>query len=130
MSGQKSVPGFEITNADEFLASVKAAFLRLEIRSRTQLVRIAVRVVGRAQEYCPVDTGRLRSSIHWEQGEDSRGFFVDVGTNVKYAPFVEYGTRFQQAQSFMRPALAEIAGEMLGPAFAFAGIERTEFDAA
>jgi len=109
---------------------MRTAFERLEFRSRSQLVRMAIRVVNRAQEYCPVDTGRLRSSIHWDQGVDAQGFHVDVGTNVNYSAFVEYGTRFQHAQPYLRPALAEVAAEMLGPAAVFAGIERTEFPAA
>lgn len=41
-----------------------------------------------AKELCPVDTGQLRNSI--EVTEISNG--VDIGTNVEYAPYVEYGT--------------------------------------
>lgn len=37
---------------------------------------------------CPVDTGNLRSSIRYEVNGDS----VEIGTNVEYAPYVEYGT--------------------------------------
>lgn len=42
-----------------------------------------------AKEHCPVDTGQLRESIHTEALDDST---VTVGTNVQYAPYVEYGT--------------------------------------
>lgn len=41
-----------------------------------------------AKALCPVDTGQLRNSI--EVTEISNG--VDIGTNVEYAPYVEYGT--------------------------------------
>jgi HK97 gp10 family phage protein len=42
-----------------------------------------------AKAHCPVDTGHLRDSIHTEaQGNNA----VAVGTNVGYAPDVEYGT--------------------------------------
>jgi hypothetical protein len=44
---------------------------------------------GYAKDDCPVDTGRLRNSIAHkvEGGEDT----VYIGTNVEYAPYVEYG---------------------------------------
>ena len=42
---------------------------------------------GYAKDDCPVDTGRLRNSIsHAVEGDD-----VYIGTNVEYAPYVEYG---------------------------------------
>lgn len=54
-----------------------------------------------AKQLCPVDTGRLRNSItHAQQDEDSEV----IGTNVKYAPFVELGTKRQKAQPYLRPA--------------------------
>ena len=44
--------------------------------------------VGYAQRLCPVDTGRLRGSITYAvDGEDCY-----IGTNVKYVPYVEFGT--------------------------------------
>ena len=44
---------------------------------------------GYAKDDCPVDTGRLRNSIaHMVEGDDDK---VYVGTNVEYAPYVEYG---------------------------------------
>lgn len=41
---------------------------------------------GNAKDYCPVDTGRLRNSITHEAGKDE----VVIGSNVEYAPAVEY----------------------------------------
>ncbi|WP_375374084.1 HK97-gp10 family putative phage morphogenesis protein [Hymenobacter aerilatus] len=55
-----------------------------------------------AKELAPVDTGRLRSSIHTEIS--SNGLSGVVGTNVSYAPFVELGTTRQRAQPFLFPA--------------------------
>lgn len=44
-----------------------------------------------AKNLCPVgDTGQLRNSIVLEDIPEQVG--VDVGTNVEYAPYVEYGT--------------------------------------
>ena len=58
-----------------------------------------------AQRIVPVDTGRLRASINVK-----REFLVKViGTNVEYAPHVEYGSPEGTGPSggpkpFMRPA--------------------------
>ena len=44
---------------------------------------------GYAKDECPVDTGRLRNSIaHAVEGSEDT---VYIGTNVEYAPYVEYG---------------------------------------
>lgn len=43
---------------------------------------------GYAKEVCPVATGRLRNSIANEVDEDT----AYIGTNVEYAPYIEYGT--------------------------------------
>jgi hypothetical protein len=47
----------------------------------------------------PVDTGRLRASIRSRSRKDGDGYLAIVGTNVEYAPFVEY------RQSYMRLGL-------------------------
>lgn len=74
------------------LAEQRAALLAQELR--TEAVKAA-----------PVDTGRLRQSIGVKQ--IGRGHYR-VGTNVKYAPFVEFGTRHTRAQPFMRPAAEKV----------------------
>ena len=57
-----------------------------------------------AKKLCPVDTGRLRQSIGHSTGDRE----AVVGTNVEYAEFVELGTRYQHAQPYLKPALAEL----------------------
>lgn len=43
---------------------------------------------GHAKEKCPVQSGVLRNSIgHEPRGDDT----VAIGTNVEYAPYVEFG---------------------------------------
>lgn len=74
-----------------------------------RLARAAVVVERVAKQLCPVDTGRLRSSITRQLGRDSLGLYAAVGTDVEYAPFVELGTRFMRARPFLRPALASLA---------------------
>lgn len=58
-------------------------------------------------------TGRLRASIRWHlPGSDDRGMFVDVGSNVVYAPFVEQGTSRMAARPYLRPALEAARGNI------------------
>lgn len=69
--------------------------------------RRAAKIERAAKRYCPVDTGRLRSSITSETGEDGEGPFAIVGTDVEYAVHVEFGTNKMSAQSFLRRAVDE-----------------------
>lgn len=55
-----------------------------------------------AKKSCPVDTGRLRGSITTNIISTYSG---EVGTNVEYAGWVEYGTRYQSAQPYFEPAV-------------------------
>ena len=76
-------------------------------REKDAAIERALEIIGqRAERYakkdCPVDTGRLRNSIiHQREGKETE----IIGTNVEYAPYVEYGTsRNRHPQPFIRPA--------------------------
>lgn len=66
------------------------------------LEEIGLVAEGYAKRACPVDTGRLRSSITHIVDED--GKCAVIGTNVEYAPYVELGTRHQKPQPYLKPA--------------------------
>lgn len=77
-------------------------------------------VQHRAQELCPVDTGRLRNSITYSLGGGDYSFpgmgasvgrEITVGSEVEYAAYVELGTSRTPAQPFLRPAAADYADE-------------------
>lgn len=103
---------------------------KMELRIKNSIARACMMVLRAAKYYCVVDTGRLRASItsNWTdsgiavssvegkaQQEGIRGigqpgkvnneFKGVVGTNVKYAPFIELGTRKMSARPFLRVAL-------------------------
>lgn len=71
----------------------------------------------RAKRNVPVDTGALRRSIRLERirkkgktvsiGISAGGFVRNprTGNIVDYAAYVEFGTRFQRPQPFLRPAM-------------------------
>lgn len=83
------------------------------------LTEAAIQLEGEIAIRTPVDTGHLRASIsHMAPGgrsekgggrlegmlpSDSAAY---VGTNVEYAPYVEYGTKYQKAQPYMRTGYA------------------------
>lgn len=69
-----------------------------------------VQVNRGAKRLAPVDTGRLRSSITYEIGQEGTVIVGRVGTNVHYAPYLELGTRRMRARPFLRPALAAAGG--------------------
>jgi hypothetical protein len=71
------------------------------------LVKRALKCQATAKRLCPVDTGRLRSSIAWRLETDARGLHAVVGTGVTYAAYVEFGTRYMRARPYLRPALME-----------------------
>lgn len=65
-----------------------------------EIGKTAYKIERDAKRACPVDTGRLRGSISTNLGN----LEAEIGTNVEYAPFVEFGTRYQSAQPYMIPA--------------------------
>lgn len=84
----------------DYSQDVKVAYEQARKRS---LEIIGLTAEKYAKEITPVDTGRLRNSIT-HAVEDKA---VYIGTNVEYAPHVEYGTVKQKAQPFLRPAATE-----------------------
>ena len=91
-----------IDNSPAFISAMDGAVPRA-------LDAVGAAAVGYAQDLCPVDTGTLRGSITHAVGGDT----VEVGTDVEYAPYVEFGTRKQRAQPFLTPAMADHVDEYL-----------------
>lgn len=73
--------------------------------AKQELRKVALYIEQQAKVRCAVDTGLLRSSIVTRVVGDG----VEVGTNVEYAPHVEFGTKYQEAQPFLRPAIQAAA---------------------
>lgn len=74
------------------------------------IMRLAIKTQSQAKVLCPVDTGRLRSSIIATMQREPKGIVGYVGTDVTYAEYQEFGTRFMAAQPFLRPALDTVLG--------------------
>ena len=59
----------------------------------------------KAQRNAPVDTGTLKRSIGLEITDS--GMAAEVEPTAEYAPYVELGTRFMEAQPYLKPAFDE-----------------------
>ena len=70
-----------IDNSDEVIAALHEAAERA-------LEKCGLTAEGYAKKLTPVDTGNLRNRISHKVQKDT----MYVGTNVEYAPYVEYGT--------------------------------------
>jgi phage gpG-like protein len=83
------------------------------INATNEAIYNALEIIGaKAADYAagkaPVDTGRLKNSLTHEVAMDEKAVYV--GTNVEYAPFVEYGHKTQSGKTvagkpFLKPAI-------------------------
>lgn len=89
-----------VDNSETVISELDAAVVRA-------LTMIGIKAEGNAKKLCPVDTGRLRNSISWAVRDDS----VYIGTNVKYAPYVELGTSRMAERPYLRPAVVDHVNE-------------------
>lgn len=87
--------------------------IKEELKSRipTILEALAIQAEGNAIDEITsmkaVDTGRLRGSISHTHDDEA----AYVGTNVEYAPYVEYGTYKMPSRPFLRNAISNYIDE-------------------
>lgn len=83
--------------------------VKLDNAQKLGLLEGGLLVAQRAQQKAPVDTGRLKRSIHptipHQVGPGVQQ--TEVGTNVEYAPYQEFGTKYIPPHPYLSPALAE-----------------------
>src|SRR5437879_6580080 len=98
--------GIEL-DAGGFFRSLEQALAIIAARAEEDTRRLGEDTARAAKQNAPVETGRLRDSIHTEEKLEPDGIAVDVVAGVDYAPFVEFGTSHNSPDPFMRRALAE-----------------------
>ena len=87
--------------------------------ARSALNRSATPVVAKAKQLVPVDTGELRDAIskrlrRHRQGSATQTILIGIEKPTsRRAHFIEFGTRHQAAQSFLRASLDESVAEVL-----------------
>ena len=66
--------------------------MKVKVREEVKAVvnEAALNIQRKAKRRTPVDTGRLRASIHVKHFNN--GLASEVGSDVEYAPYVEFGT--------------------------------------
>lgn len=75
----------------------------MERAKERALWAIGARAETHAKKETPVDTGRLRNSI----AHAVKGDAAYIGTNVEYAPYVEFGTKRTKAHHMLKKAATE-----------------------
>ena len=69
--------------------NIPATIKAVEAATAKALTAAAIHVQGAAINFCSaVDTGNLKGSITYKVGREE----ARIGTNVHYAPYIEYGT--------------------------------------
>lgn len=107
------MPGGQHVEIDDkaFRSSFKRALAEMQFGTSRDLARFGMLVQNAARTRCPVDTGRLRASIISKPGEDARGPFVRIGSDVAYSAPVEFGTSHMPAKPYLRPGLLEASSK-------------------
>lgn len=98
-----SFPGIELKGVQGLQNKLRALVPNTRRAVREAVALTALLTESDAKLFAPVDTGRLRASIHTNISEN--GLRAEVVAQTDYAIFLETGTRRQRAQPFLEPAL-------------------------
>lgn len=91
----------------EGLEASRRALERI-LRAEVGAIPEALEIVGQVatteiKRRAPLLTGRLRRSYTYDV--DSRGRWVEISSNVEYAPYQEFGTRRIEGTPHVRPGI-------------------------
>jgi len=84
------VPELTIENLDKALAALDPKMLDAPLREL--LTKAALRIEADAKANAPADSGQLRRTITHQVDQSEPPLEAVVGTNLSYAPYMEYGT--------------------------------------
>jgi len=93
----------DIEGIEEFKVAMQQFDSAMQRHVHRQLASWAADVKALAKQLVPVRTGHLRSSIYVKIQE----WVAEIGAEATYALFVEFGTRYMQAQPYLYPAIQE-----------------------
>lgn len=92
----------QLKGFDTLLSRAKLLLPRVKAGAQEAVAEMALLIETDAKLLAPVDTGRLRSSIHSEFSPDRLRAMVLDG--VTYGKYLEFGTRYIRARPFLFPA--------------------------
>ena len=96
----------------QFTDNSQAVLNALKNQIEQGLIAVGETAEGYAKEGAPVDTGRLRNDITYKVNAEE--YEVQVGTNVEYAPYQEYGDNYSHKTGgahFLRNSLSNHVNE-------------------
>ena len=101
------MPSIKITGLDKLKDKMKKNVTMDDVARvvKTNGSQLQRKMQGNADFAKGYQTGTTKRSIGLEIKDN--GFAAEVGPETEYAPYVEYGTRFMDAQPFVRPAFNE-----------------------
>ena len=93
----------DIEGIEEFKQAMQQFDSGMQRHVHRLLASWAADVKALAKQLAPVRTGHLRSSIYAKIQE----WVAEIGAEATYAIFIEFGTRYMQAQPYLYPAIQE-----------------------
>jgi HK97 gp10 family phage protein len=90
--------GVKIYGADAIIKRLEASPQKMMEESKLIIDAAVIEITAKAKQQVAVKTGALKASIRHAKYQPGKGASVSAGnTNVRYAPYVEFGTgtRFQ-----------------------------------
>lgn len=99
--------GIKVTGLDKLQKKLKDNVTMDEVKHEVQFcgVKMKDRMVADADFTQGYQTGTTKRSITLEFSDE--GFSASAGPETEYSPYLEYGTRFMEAQPFVKPAYDE-----------------------
>lgn len=116
------IPKMEVQGLEKINKAITELVKTDTEKAKRIISRGALQIEGKAKQRCPVGTpesthikgyvgGRLRASIHTVFERD--GLVAKIGTDVYYAPYVEFGTVKMRARPYLRSSAEEVIAHIL-----------------
>ena len=83
---------YDLKGLKELEQMIKSADKKIQDRVNKAIKKVAWIITSEVKKGTPVDTGRLRRSIH----PIIKHLFADIFTNVEYGIYVEDGTKYMK----------------------------------
>ena len=102
----------KVNGIPKALANLKKYQFKKKEQIKQELRIGAFKVEGFAKDLVVVLTGRLRASITTDDS-DIGVLIMRVGSDVVYAPYIEFGTKHMEARAYLFPAFFAYENEIV-----------------